>query len=121
MTLSLRIVLVLVSMITAGYVLFKIRKSQMHIEDSISWIFTSILLVVVSIFPGVATFASRLLGVVSPANFVFLCIIFVLLIQVFSLSAKLSKLNNKFQKLVQSIALERHEEDSCIKRSIMKP
>lgn len=76
----------------------------MQIDDSIFWIIISILLVLVSIFPGIAAFFSSLIGIESPANAVFLAIIFLLLTKLFGLSVQVSQLQQKIRVLSQEMA-----------------
>jgi hypothetical protein len=111
MSLSLRIVLFVFSVITAGFVFRKIRKSQMQIADSLYWICFVAILVVLSVFPQIANYACRWVGVMSPVNFIFLAIIFLLLLKVFSLSVKISFLENKLQNFVQEYAIDHVEQD----------
>ena len=59
----------------------------------------------VSIFPGIITWAADLMGFISPANMVFLLVIFLLVLKLFSVTIKLSLLENKIKTLVQHIAL----------------
>ncbi|MDY2607827.1 MAG: DUF2304 domain-containing protein [Lachnospiraceae bacterium] len=110
MTVSLRIVLIAFSLITAIFVFRKIRKSQMQIVDSLFWILFIGMLVLLSVFPRIADYACKWLGVMSPVNFVFLAIIFLLLLKVFGLSVKISFLENKLQNLVQQYAIDRNIE-----------
>jgi len=105
MSLYLRIALIVISVATMFFVLRKIRKSQMRIDDAVSWILISLVLVVLSVFPYIAIKASELLGVISASNFVFLCIIFILLVKIFLLSLKLSQLDSKLQTLIQTYAI----------------
>ena len=77
----LKIILIIVCTMTCYYTLRKIRKSQMQIEDSLFWILISIVLVIISIFPQIADFMSKLLGIGATVNFVFLAMIFILLIK----------------------------------------
>jgi len=107
MNILLRIILSVVSVIVLFFVLKKIRKSQVHIENTIFWILFMFGLVIISIFPGIAVFFSNLIGIESPANFIFLCIIFLLLLKLFNLSLQLSKLQYQIQQLSQIIALEK--------------
>lgn len=109
MTTVLRSVLIVACMITCYYTLYKIRKAQMQIEDSIFWILFSILLVFISIFPNIAYFISDLLGIGAPVNFVFLAMIFILLFKIFSMSIKISQLEYKIKNLVQQIAIKDNE------------
>lgn len=109
MTTILRIVLIIVCFLTCYYALHKIRKSQMLIEDSIFWIFFSIGLVLISIFPNIAYFLANILGIGSPVNFVFLAVIFILIFKVFSMSIKMSQLEYRIKNLVQQIAIKTYE------------
>lgn len=114
MTTILRIVLIIACFITCYYALHKIRKSQMQIEDSIFWILFSIILVLVSIFPGIAYFISDLLGIGAPVNFVFLAMIFILLFKVFTMSIRMSQLEYRIKNLVQQIAIKNNEMEKKI-------
>lgn len=106
MSLSLRIALIVISALTMIFVLRKIRKSQMKIDDAVFWIIASFFFVIVSIFPIIIDFASDLFNIISPVNFLFLCVIFVLLLKVFFQSVKMSQIENKLQTLIQTYAIE---------------
>jgi hypothetical protein len=83
-----------------------------QIDNTVFWILFMLGLVVISVFPGVIIFISHLIGVESPANFVFLSIIFVLLIKLFTQSLQLSKLQYQVQQLAQLLALEDKKDKS---------
>lgn len=104
MSLSLRFLLLLVSLLSCAYAIRRIRRSQMQIDDALFWIITSVLLVVISAFPKIATFFSALIGIESPANAVFLAVIFLLLTKLFSLSVQVSQLNQKIRVISHEIA-----------------
>lgn len=106
MNILLRLVLLLISTCALLFVLKKIQKSQVQIDDAIFWILFMFGLVAVSVFPGIVVFVSNFIGIESPANFVFLCIIFMLMIKVFHLSLHISKLQYQIQQLSQIIALD---------------
>ena len=91
---------------TLWYILKKIRKNRVEIDYSIFWILFSGVLVLISIFPGVITWTSEQLGFMSPANMVFLLVIFLLVLKLFSMTIKQSALENKIRVLTQHIALE---------------
>jgi len=76
------------------------------------WFIISFVLVLISVFPSVIVAISDALGFASPANFVFLCIIFILLIMVFTLSLKVSQLESKLQTFVQTYAIQQHENNT---------
>ncbi len=109
MSIALRLFLMVGALLTALYVFLKIRRSSLRIEDAIFWIFCSLSLLVLSIFPGIAFFASALLGIQSPINFVFLCMIFILMVKLFLLSFQLSKMQDTVKNLVQEAALLKNE------------
>lgn len=109
MTVTLRIVLICISIITFAYMFRKIRKAQFSIADTLYWIMFGVLLLIMSIFPQIPYFFSDLLGFDTPANFVFVAVIFLMLIKIFLMSVKISSLENKIVTLVQKYALDNHE------------
>lgn len=105
MSIVLRIALIIVSFLVVVFVLRKIRKTQLDIDDAIYWIIASFLLLVLSIFPQLAIWASGLLGIESAANFVFLFMIFVVLIKLFNMAIDLSIQKQRLNRLIQRLAL----------------
>ena len=108
MSLALRIVLIVVSVLVSFYALRKIRKAQLNIDDAFYWIVVSVILLVMSIFPVVPEFLSSLIGIESPANFVFLIMIFLAFVKIFSLSIEFSVQKYRLNRLIQKIALNTH-------------
>lgn len=106
MTTTLRVLLVLVSVTTMFLMIRKIRQSKIQIESAVFWLVLSLVLVVFSIFPGVADFAAHCLGIYSTANFLFLFAIFVLIVKVFYMTIHISQLETRIKELVQQMALE---------------
>lgn len=104
-----RIILILVSLIAFVFVLKKIRKKQLHIDDALFWIISSCSLLLLSIFPQIAYFCTALLGMENPTNFVFLVVIFVILMKLFSLAIDLSVQKQRLNSLVQNLALANEE------------
>ena len=109
MALQFRLLLVIVSFALCVYLIHKIKKAQMKIEDSIYWIFISFCFLLLSIFPNIATVVRGWMGIESTVNLVFLVIIFMLLIKNFLQSVKISQMEYKISSLVQEIAIEMHE------------
>lgn len=106
---SMRLLLVLGSLLTVWFVLWRIRKSKMQIEDSLFWLFFSAALIILSIFPEIAFWASRKLGFEAPINFVYLVIIFLLIIKQFFMAVKISQMDNQIRILTQRVALNQEE------------
>lgn len=116
MTAGLRVTLIVASFLTLLFMARKVRSSKIRLEDSIFWFCFAILLLVVSIFPGVFYLLSSIAGTMSVANFVFLFFIFILLISCFSLSVRVSQIDTKLRDLAQQLAIERFERYSNDKK-----
>lgn len=106
MSWMLRVVLILASLGTTFFMIKRIRQSKLQIEDSIFWIVFSLLLIILSVFPGIADLLANALGIYSTVNFVFLFFIFILLIKQFLLTIKLSQMETKMRGLAQKLAIE---------------
>lgn len=109
MTVALRVALIFVSFVTLIFIGCKIRSSKVRLEDSMFWICFAALIFVFSLFPQIFYVLSDLIGTYSPANFVFLFFIFVLLIQSFQLSMRISQADTKIKELTQQLAIEKFE------------
>ena len=105
MTVSLRVILICVSLLVVFYVLRRIRKAKLKIEYSLFWIVFSFLLLILSIFPDIATMLAAMCGIKSAVNFIFLFMIFIVLLHSFYLTFKVSHLENMIQNLTQEIAV----------------
>ena len=105
MSISLRIVLICISIVTMLYVGRKLKKSQVNIFDTFFWFFLSVVFVLISVFPIIAEKGAELLGIYSASNFVFLIVIFLLLFRCFLLSIKVSQLEDKLKNLTQELAI----------------
>ena len=112
MNILFRLLLLLISTGALFFVLIRIRNAQMQIDNAVFWIIFMLALVVISIFPGIVIYISDLIGVESAANFVFLCIVFLLLMKVFSMALRMSKLQYQIQQLTQIVVLEELRKDS---------
>lgn len=109
MTLVLRILLIIASIITLLSMMRKIRKSKLQIEYAIFWVCFLSLVIIIAIFPEIVYFIARIIGIRSPVNIVFLIIIFVLILKVFNQTLEISQLEYKIQEIVQEMALKENE------------
>ena len=112
MSWALRILLILGSILTAFYVLRRVRNSRMRTGDSLFWLFFSVILVLLGIFPEIATTVSGWVGVQSAANLVFLVVIFLLIVKIFLMDQRISKMDQQLTNLIQNIAI--HERESSM-------
>ncbi len=114
-TFYIGIMLICGSVFTFFMVMRYIRKSHVRIEDTFFWIFLSFALVILSLFPDIALDVATLFNIQSPINVVYLFIIFLLIVKLFFLSIRFSKLEIKVSELAQQVAINRKmgEEDCC--------
>lgn len=101
----LRICLIVASVLTCVYIQRKLKKAQVRGYDTIFWLLFSGVLILISIFPEIADWAAKLVGIYSSENVVFLIIIFSLLIRVFLMTLKISRLENSVVNLVEELAI----------------
>jgi len=105
-TTAMRILLIAGSVLTALYVLVRIRRNKMQTENSLFWIFFSLVLVILGIFPQVAHWFAGLLGFISTVNLVYLVIIFLLVVKIFLQDQRLAKVESQVTKMAQTYAID---------------
>ena len=120
MTPTLRVVLIVVSILTTFMIMRKIRQSKLQIEDSIFWLGFSSILIVFSIFPGLPDLLAELAATYTTANFIYLAVIFLLIVKMFHMSIKQSQLETKIKDLAQKIALDENERGKEAQTSVKK-
>lgn len=108
MTPVFRILLILVALSAFWFVIHQIRKAQLQIPDSISWMGFGLICVIIAIFPQISYGLADLLGIQSPVNLVYLVIIALLILRVFKLTLRLSQLDTKIKELSQKIAIDEY-------------
>ena len=109
LTSEMRWFLIVGSIAVFLFMMHFIRKSRVRIEDTMFWIVMCLGLVVISIFPQIPYWFARILQVESPANFVFLVMIAILLINQFYMTLKISRMHIKITELVQRLAIDTAE------------
>ena len=105
----LRLLLIAMSVFSLIYIIWRIRHSKVQIEYTLFWIILSFIMIVMSVFPGIIYWITEKMGMISPANFVYLFIIAVLLVKSFMMTIEISTLENKVKDLVQQIAISEKE------------
>lgn len=110
MDLRLQLFFICASFFTFFFIIGKIQKSTLNIEDAIIWILWAILLLIFSLFPIIPEFISSLLGFQSMSNFLFSLFIFFLYILLFYQSFKISKLREQHKDLIQQLSIKEYED-----------
>lgn len=102
---ELQVCLILGSLGTYLYIIYKIRKSNVRIDDMIIWIISSILLLLFSVIPWIPAKLAHIIGFMSAANLIFTAIIAFLLFIVFGISVKVSQQHEKLKDLTHKVAI----------------
>lgn len=111
-SLVFRIALIVCSILTTVFMIKKIRNSKLQIEHAIFWLMFAFLLIVISLFPQLTIWGSKLLGIYSSTNFIFLLIFVLLILKVFLMTIELSTLEYRVKELAQKLAIsEKIEQD----------
>lgn len=105
MSISLRVILFIASICVFFFIMKRIRKAKLKIEYALFWIVSSILLLVLSVFPQIAYFFADICGIKSPVNFIFLFSIMVLFVHNFYLTLRISHIDNMIDNLTEEIAV----------------
>ena len=79
MSLTLQLLLIIVTVVFFIILVKNVKKGKLRTDYALAWILCSITLIILSIFPQIAFFIARLIGVISTANMVFAAIIFMLI------------------------------------------
>ena len=111
---TLKALLVVASILTVAWILRKIRKNKVKMEDAIFWIFFAAILLLLAIFPEISYKLCQIFGIMSPSNLVFLVIIFLLVEKIFTLSIIVSQLEDKIGVLSAEVALRSKAENRKI-------
>ena len=97
MSVMLRILLIVFSVITSIVVIHKIRKAKLRIDDAVFWVCFSL---------------AELTKTQSPANLLYLSIIFILIVKIFLMSLHISNIEEKLAALACDIAISKHDKDT---------
>lgn len=106
MPLSQRLFLILGSVATLVYFVSRIRKSKLKISHSVFWVVFGVVLLLLACVPGAFFWFSRLLGFQSPSNLVYVVVIFLLVIKMFTMTMRISRLSEQVAALTHAVAIQ---------------
>lgn len=101
----MEILILIGTFVSVIYILLRIHKLKIKMEDTVFWICFAVLIAVLGTIPEVASWMATLLGIQSPVNLVFLVIIGLLIEKLFTVSVTLSMLEEKVTILSAELAI----------------
>jgi len=116
MSVVLRAGLLIASLLTASWILRKIYKCKVKLEDAIFWFCMAVFLAIFGIFPNVAYVLAKVIGIQAPVNFIFLFMLALLIEKLFTLSIKVSQLEDKITVLSAELALRSNDAEMRIEK-----
>lgn len=105
MSTILRIVLLFAAAFSALWIIYRIRKAKVRLEDTLFWIATAFILLILGLFPQVSYFAAQILGIQSPSNFIFFAMICLLFEKLLTMSIIHSQMEDKYVTMAAEMAL----------------
>lgn len=105
MSFSLRLGLIIVSLILLIVVLMQLRKRKIPVKYSLAWMFSSLIILLIAIIPGFFIKIANMLGFVTMSNLVIAMFIFMLLIISLMLTVIVSSQRRKIALLIQEVSM----------------
>ena len=109
MTTTLKIALIIITLIYMFLIIKSIRKKKMNVSFSLFWIVTGIILIISALVPNMIEYISNLIGFETPSNMLFCITIFVSFYLIFNLTTILSEENKKNTLLIQEVSMLKKE------------
>ena len=120
MSVTLRVAMLLCAVIAVVWIFKKIYKAKVRLQDAIFWVCMAVLVAVLGIFPDIAAYCSKLIGIETPVNFVFLFILALVLEKLCTLSIKVSQLEDKLTIMAAELAIRSNDAQKqidCLKKN----
>lgn len=82
-----------------------LKRRRLNLKYSLLWIFSGILMLVLALFPQILDLFAHTVGIYEPTNALFAMLLFCIMIILMSLTAIVSKMNERIKQLAQYAAL----------------
>jgi hypothetical protein len=93
------------SFVFLGIIIFFIRKETLSLKYSLLWLFATLVMLIVSIFPGILRYFADIFGFALSSNALFSLLFGFVIVILLSLTSIVSKQTEKIKTLVQANAL----------------
>ena len=105
MNVLLKIEMIIISLLTLGLIISKLKSKNMNTKYSILWLLLPIFFLIMALFSDFMIQIANKLGFVLLSNMIFFITVGILFIICFSLTIIVSNLNKRITQLTQEIAL----------------
>lgn len=112
---------VVACVVVVGVIFGLLRTRKIREKYAGIWIVLALVNIVLVLFPGLATWLARLVGVTAPVNLIFGSAFVVLLIVCIHLSTELSRIEEEARTVVEEVALLRLEVEEARPRDVSSP
>ena len=109
MTLNLKILSILFSLIIIFIVLYFVRKNKIIVKYSFIWLFSGSFLLILILFPRILNFLTNLIGIQVASNMIFSLILALLIFITISLTIIVSSQTKKIRLLIQELSMLKSE------------
>jgi len=82
-----------------------LKRRSLNLKYTLLWLFSGVIMLVLAIFPKILSWLAALVGIYEPTNALFALMFFCVIIILMSLTAIVSKLNEKSKRVIQTLAL----------------
>ena len=108
MSLTLQIFFIAFALVFLGIVIRYLVIKKLNLKYALVWLLTAIILLVIAIFPGIATWTAQLVGIQTTVNAVFLFAILLAFVIILTLTAIVSHMNKRVYRITQMQAILEH-------------
>ena len=110
MSISLRLGLVIVSLVLLIVVLMQLRKRRIPVKYSLVWMWSSLIILLSAIVPNIFSIIAKYLGFETMSNLVIAMFIFILLMISLTLTVIVSGQRKKITLLIQEVSMLKSKE-----------
>ena len=82
-----------------------LKRKTLNLKYTLLWLASGVVMLVLAVFPQILGWLAALVGIYDPTNALFAFMFFCVIILLMSITAIVSKLNEKSKQLIQSVAL----------------
>ena len=105
----IQIFFIAIVLIFLFFIIHLLKTKKLNLKYTLLWLFATVVLLIISIFPQIMYAISGVLGIKTPINVaLILAGIFVILI-IISITSIVSELNKKLRSLIQEVSLLKNE------------